>query len=1147
MNQNQNLPNESNAIPIIDSNIPLTSKNENLASSPYNNSGKENDIKEQKNIENENDTTTLNQAENEQNCITGVNESSKLPQKENNSNLNFSENSFNNNNPNPFSKVSISQENHDMNSLNQINQKIKVLNDEQKDAEKNIEINSKKNKSQLVRKSFNYNSKPQNFGFESTMKINLVQSQNKKRKTNCKNINLDNFVAENEVNDENKFEKKSIISDFNDKKYKYKSLIKRLAGKLKKKVKPASKGYFYVNIIKTDKYLKKVKKIAKKMKISIFPPTHGFFYSFLEKEKKYKLLVKKIALLLKKRIHFPTCKIVKIYEPYRQLIKRIADSLKNSLKKKEKEATIFIENKFQSNVENNNTLNSNGINNTNLINNNKENNESNDINDMDIEIENNDNKINYEDPKEIPSPNDFKSLTYSKTDIHILSQHIYFDNTKYAFSKMDIIQEEIPKSVATKKCSNYNYFENKNSEKIETEEVCQIKNVEQNTKEPLILMTLNTNNIESNIIQETNIENPDHNLKNKENGKIQKEKINNEEKIEPINHKIINDDLTSQDKEKEKILDVVDGNLIDSNNVKSIPCLSKKNKNIILSISSFKKEYFKVDEERRIQNRSHTINDINLSLNLDNFNYLNNNGKEKNIEINDKKISLSDINVSDSDFASKFHKFLEQEKIEIIDNAPSSLNTNNLIYFEQSTFWYFLIIYIFIQNNNLSLYSIIHLLEQYYIWSKDKNERQYFSIKEKINEYIDKNFPKETIEQFLYMNKYQNLNKILQKFEFSNKLYDYKEIKIDNININCDKNYQCQCDLCTNDIACIQKICDLNKKKNNVISESSIYLEKAPAEEIHSIYQKNLIERVNRNNILHNNEEIFFKNISKKKANIFSKSKTIFVEKPNIEYNYIANLIHDNSVETVDINKTFDDNIIIIENKVDNENISDNIGKDNNNENIIVDYEEDKKSFKNISKNKPLNIQGKKEIENSKNTENSENSEKKEEKEEIELSNSEKKENGEKDDDNKKNEIEEKEKEIEESSDEENKNNKNEKKNKKAKNKKTNKKRKEFIKIKNNDDKKENEKNEKEEKNEEEKRGEEKSYKKKRKTGNNIIKKNIKSKAIEKNKDEEKNELREMLKDDNDNEKEKENEDEAKNNSNKKKSKSPNRKKNRKH
>ena len=50
------------------------------------------------------------------------------------------------------------------------------------------------------------------------------------------------------------------------------------------------------------------------------------------KNPNYILLVKRIASQLKKRIKFPSCKIIKIYQPYRTLILRIAQAIKLSAK-----------------------------------------------------------------------------------------------------------------------------------------------------------------------------------------------------------------------------------------------------------------------------------------------------------------------------------------------------------------------------------------------------------------------------------------------------------------------------------------------------------------------------------------------------------------------------------------------------------------------------------------------------------------------------------------------------------------------------------------------------------------------------------------------------------------------------------------------
>ena len=48
------------------------------------------------------------------------------------------------------------------------------------------------------------------------------------------------------------------------------------------------------------------------------------------KNSNYILLIKRIASQLKKRINFPTCKIIKVYQPYRTLIMRIAQAIKLS-------------------------------------------------------------------------------------------------------------------------------------------------------------------------------------------------------------------------------------------------------------------------------------------------------------------------------------------------------------------------------------------------------------------------------------------------------------------------------------------------------------------------------------------------------------------------------------------------------------------------------------------------------------------------------------------------------------------------------------------------------------------------------------------------------------------------------------------------
>ena len=70
------------------------------------------------------------------------------------------------------------------------------------------------------------------------------------------------------------------------------------------------------------------------------PKKENPFLKKIKKEKKenkrddsnYKLLIKRIAKQLKKRVNFPKCKIITVYQPYRVLIMRIAQGIKNTAK-----------------------------------------------------------------------------------------------------------------------------------------------------------------------------------------------------------------------------------------------------------------------------------------------------------------------------------------------------------------------------------------------------------------------------------------------------------------------------------------------------------------------------------------------------------------------------------------------------------------------------------------------------------------------------------------------------------------------------------------------------------------------------------------------------------------------------------------------
>ena len=575
---------------------------------------------------------------------------------------------------------------------------------------------------------------------------------------------------------------------------------------------------------------------------------------------------------------------------------------------------------------------------------------------------------------------------------------------------------------------------------------------------------------------------------------------------------------------------------------------SSKNKSLFFCNSIFKKDnLFTLNQERKLANKSHAK--INMKLNLENLNEIYNNltGIEKK-ENKEKDICLQDIETTKSNFINQFEKFLDQENIEIINNLPVSTNEKNIILFQQSNFWYLIMTYLFYKKKDLSIYNILSLLEQYNAWAQDKTKERFESLKERTKEYINSHNSKESLDQFLFMNKLDNLDKIFEKFELDdidkNKNFnDYLEIKLEDVCFLCDsKEPNCKCDLCINDEACIQKVRELNKNKIEIVNNSSIDIKKK------EITKEDIIKRNNDKVVLHNNEELFYKGNSKKnKSGIFSKSKTIFEDGGNLEYIYIpkANnslLVDKEEPEVMDKKEEVIENIESDINNREKEN-KEMINEDKNvNANEEMENKNDSsfensngKTFKNISKSEKKLKEVNKEEERAK-------SEGKEIKELIKEKQEDKEDRDEKED-KEEEEIKEviqdkEEKEEKEIVEEESKILKKDKKSRKGKSRKKNNKKKDSM-----------TKNTAKDEEKEEKKEEEKEGKKKRKSTNRASLKKNKSKNCAKNEEtEEKVEINESEEIDvGTRSAHKLEVDSTINNSKRKKSKTPNKKKSRKH
>jgi hypothetical protein len=729
---------------------------------------------------------------------------------------------FNYNSYNPFAPSNLNNNSKDINEKNQLNQNQQTTNDIQMNKFDKHTTYDKKLKSVNIRKSINFLPECIDISKDRVFRIKTYKTHMKPKGR------LTTYNDNEKMNDDVLVLNNNIIKEENEN---YNILIKRIASQLKKRVRPPTKGYFYMKIIRTETYFKKVKKIGEKMRRHTKPPTHGFFYKYIEEERhrKYKLLVKRIAMQLKRRIKFPTCKIIKIYQPYRNLIKKIANEL-NKSRRKRMSMTKTTTTTTTTIIKNNNIGNINNNNNDMIIN----------------------NQINY-------NANDGINSFVQMTKKEINQSNV---NNSNNIEKIDIDEEEKAKIIEQKNIDSSNINNNidiNNSQKqssignsIQLSGSNFSFNQESNYNQEQIISEENkliTGNIEGNISHKSHM-NPFSNIKAEI---ISDTGINN---LEP---------------------DKCEGKCIKTSPNK------KKEKKINFNLSLFRKEEIGGNDGdlRLSEEKNKMKNSYKKDINSSNDDIDHNDEQDLNTS-QDLNISLSNIEVTKANFIQDFKHFLDKMNIEIVNNFPVSLNEKNKHYFKQSNFWLLTMNYLFYQNSNISLYTIISLLEQYCLWSTDLKYDTFTSIKELIKKYLETNYTTDDLNQFLFMNKFTCLDDIFKKYEIyikNRERNNYKEIKIDNVFLsNNDGHAYCQCELCTNDEACIKKVSDINKDRINISNSINI-----------DYICQNEKTSPNKDNDISNQEEIFYKGYSKKKQNIFSKSKTICTGNTSLEYNFIHN------------------------------------------------------------------------------------------------------------------------------------------------------------------------------------------------------------------------------------------------------------------
>ena len=196
---------------------------------------------------------------------------------------------------------------------------------------------------------------------------------------------------------------------------------------------------------------------------------------------------------------------------------------------------------------------------------------------------------------------------------------------------------------------------------------------------------------------------------------------------------------------------------------------------------------------------------------------------ENELNVNDSIIFEKDISTSvdESSFLNKFNIFLTNNNISIENNfIPMAVNDNGQKFLKQNAFWDKYINYIYINytinNIRLSLFSFVHIIEQYFLWCENLSTETVLEFKKSIIDIINKIYDNDDINQFCSMNRINNLEDLFEKYKIfmsinkdgNTKSYKEIELKIDN-----KSQDECNCELCKSEAACMKKLIEVNKNK----------------------------------------------------------------------------------------------------------------------------------------------------------------------------------------------------------------------------------------------------------------------------------------------------------------------------------------------
>jgi len=752
----------------------------------------------------------------------------------------------------PIKRVSFIKKGEDLNKINDKAQNINFGNGQEiiKEAktiihfsDKRANLQNQKNKfiDKLNKKiSFNNNNNNNEF-------INRDDTADINDNIQATNLNKNNYINN----------KKNNFTEVNSKKYE--ELIKKIASQLKVKARIPTKGFFHFAFLKGEYPLIIIKKLSNDMICHKIDFNDDFFKLYTEKYYKYRELIQRLAHLLKlskkkpgqilKNADHEQCNYIQIIRNNNNKLVETNINLNkiNSMNIKDE----IFNNKIISNI--NYDIKNEKVNNN--INNNieKVNKPNNCISDMSNQkkAKTKTNKINSNTYYNNFHSNRFNTNNFSDKKINPINPFIVYKDKK------------LFNSINSKRKISYNIssINNINKSKKDT------KNKDNMTKlfPTPIFSEIPIDSKFAELSNDNEIEDDFPNIKigsnsyKKQIGPISSSLSNNfvimsnDHNLNISNRKnnnlnIIND-FESYNKIDESNISIVNNYNSDSNNNITFSSINNeefqnnsistdsnknKNKNIHFKIFKFKKLNESSVEEVKINNSNIESQKINLNnIQKINCNTFNGHNSSENPIGNDlilyqKEISTS---VDENSFLKKFSLFLSHNNILIQNNLPLAVSEKGQKYLRKNEFWekYINFIYMNYEMNNeqLSLFCFIHIIEQYFLWCENLNEEIVSDFKKLIIDIISKIYDLEKIKKFCFMNKIQNLEEIFEKYKnlknINNNSDTYNHRYNNEVEIKINNEVQCNCDLCKNEYSCIKKMSEMNKSLITGVNTENLF------------------------------------------------------------------------------------------------------------------------------------------------------------------------------------------------------------------------------------------------------------------------------------------------------------------------------------